>query len=76
MNLSENERHSSPLDEILTLAEASSLCGISAHTLAQQAEKGKLRARKMGHTWLTTKEWLNDYVARYARRKHRNSPPS
>jgi excisionase family DNA binding protein len=59
-----------PLDEILTLVEAAELSGISAHTFAQQAEKGKLRARKVGHTWITTRSGLNAYLRLHARHRH------
>ena len=57
------------LDDIRTLIEAGTLCGLSPHTLAQQAEKGKLRARKVGHTWITTRQCLDAYLAHHARRK-------
>ncbi len=57
------------LDEVITLAEGAQLCGLAAHTLTLQAERGKLRARKMGHTWITTRRWLAVYLADHARRK-------
>lgn len=63
------EGHKDELDDILTLIEAGALCGLSPHTLAQQAEKGKLRARKVGHTWITTQQCLDAYLAHHARRK-------
>lgn len=55
------------LEEILSLAEAAMLSGLSAHTLAQQAEKGKLRARKVGRTWVTTRDCLEEYLRGHAR---------
>jgi hypothetical protein len=58
-----------PLDEVLSLAEAAQLSGLAAHTLTQQAERGKLRARKLGHAWITTRHWLKEYLAVHARRK-------
>jgi hypothetical protein len=60
-----------PLDEVLSLAEAAQLSNLAAHTLTQQAERGKLRARKLGHTWITTRHWLEEYLAVHARRKPR-----
>jgi hypothetical protein len=57
------------LANILTLVEAGALCGLSPHTLSQQAEKGKLRARKVGHTWITTRRCLAEYLEHHARRK-------
>lgn len=56
------------LDDVLSLAEAAQISGISAHTLAQQAEKGRLRGRKLGHTWVTTRQWLIEYLREHARR--------
>jgi hypothetical protein len=57
------------LDDILSLAEAAQLSGITAHTLAQQAEKGRLRGRKVGRTWITTRRWLIEYLREHARRR-------
>jgi hypothetical protein len=57
------------LADILTMVEAGALCGLSPHTLSQQAEKGKLRARKVGHTWITTRRCLAAYLEQHARRK-------
>ena len=64
-----------PLDQVLSLAEAARLCGLNPHTLTQQAERGKLRARKVGHTWITTRHWLTAYLAAHAR-KARPTPPA
>ena len=52
-----------PLEAVITLAEAARRCGLAAHTLTLQAERGRLRARKMGHTWITTRYWLEAYLA-------------
>jgi hypothetical protein len=61
-----------PLDEVISLAEASRLSGLAPHTLTLQAEKGKLRARKLGHTWITTRHWLDVYLATHSRHRHRS----
>lgn len=55
------------LEDLLSLAEAAALCGLSAHTLAQQAERGRLRARKVGGVWVTTRECLQAYLAEHPR---------
>jgi hypothetical protein len=55
------------LDEVITLAEAARLSGLAPHTLTLQAERGKLRARKVGHTWITTRDGLAAYLAAHAR---------
>ena len=68
-----------PLDEVISLAEAARLSGLAPHTLTLQAEKGKLRARKLGHTWITTRHWLDAYLATHSRRKRplrdQSAPP-
>jgi hypothetical protein len=68
-SMSDSESSRDPLDEILSLAEAAELSGLSAHTLTQQAERGKLHARKVGHSWITTRHWLAAYLAGHARRR-------
>lgn len=44
------------LDEldILTLAEAAERLGVGADSLRHQVQDGRLRARKLGKTWITT----------------------
>ena len=64
-----------PLEEVIALAEAAQLSGLAPHTLTLQAERGKLRARKVGHTWITTRHWLDAYLAAHARRKPRAPVP-
>ena len=53
---------------MISLAEAAELSGLAAHTLTQQAKKSRLHAKKVGHTWLTTRHWLEDYLEHCARR--------
>ncbi len=47
----------------LTLVEAAERLGISATTLRHQVQAGRLRARLVGKTWVTTA----DEVERYCR---------
>ena len=56
-----------PLADLLSLAEASELCGLAAHTLTQQAKRGQLHARLLGRTWVTTRAALADYLAEHSR---------
>lgn len=69
MTLPDDAAQRDPLDEVITLAEAAGLSGLAAHTLTQQAERGRLRARKVGRTWITTRHWLDAYLAGHARRR-------
>lgn len=51
------------MDDILTLAEAGALLDRSPDTLRRQVQRGRLRARLIGKTWVTTR----DEVERYRR---------
>jgi len=48
--------------EYITLAEASKLCAYSQEYLSLRARQGKLGAVKKGRNWVTTKEWLWEYI--------------
>jgi len=48
----------------LSLAEASQLTPYSQEYLSLRARQGKLKAVKVGRDWITTKEWLDDYLIR------------
>ena len=50
-------------ERLISLTEASALSGLSAVHLRHLAEKGKLRARKIGRDWLTTTEAVAEYLA-------------
>lgn len=62
MTTREQARHADPPADLLALAEAARRSGLSARTLARQAGKGTLRARKLGRTWVTTAAWLEAYL--------------
>lgn len=51
------------LNDVLSLAEAGAELGLSGSTLKQQVHKGRLQARLIGKTWITTRS----EVARYRR---------
>ncbi|MCK9496538.1 MAG: hypothetical protein M0R75_13725 [Dehalococcoidia bacterium] len=57
-----------PLDQVISLAEAAELAGLAPHTLTQQAKRNRLHARKIGHTWLTTRYWLDEYLRAHSHR--------
>ena len=50
-------------ERLISLTEAAALSGLSAVHLRHLAEKGKLRARKIGRDWLTTTEAVAEYLA-------------
>ena len=51
------------LDDIITLAEAARELHLSPVTLRAQAANGRLRARNVGKTWITTRDEVVRYKA-------------
>lgn len=49
--------------DILTLAEAAERLGVAASTLRNQVKAGRLRARLVGKTWVTTSSEVERYRA-------------
>jgi hypothetical protein len=58
----------------MSLRDAAVASGLSASHLRLLARTGRLNARKYGHDWLTTREWLTAYLADEELRK-RGRPP-
>lgn len=50
-------------DELISLAEASSIYHLGQDFLRQLALKGRLRAKKIGRNWVTTPQAIEDYLA-------------
>lgn len=46
----------------ISLQEATQYCNYSQEYLSLRARQGKLRAVKFGRSWLTKKEWLEEYL--------------
>src|SRR6185369_10299542 len=51
------------LDDIVTLAEAAELLGRAQTTMRNQVHAGRLRARLIGKTWVTTRAEVERYRA-------------
>ncbi len=58
--MEDNQRN----NNYISLQEASKLCSYSQEYLSLRARQGKLRATKFGRNWVTTKEWLSEYISR------------
>ena len=58
--LREYIRHTEP--QYISLQEAVSISEYSQEYLSLRARQGKLKAEKIGRNWVTTKEWLDEYV--------------
>jgi hypothetical protein len=48
----------------LSLADAAKLSSYSQEYLSLRARQAKLKAEKHGRNWVTTQEWLEEYVQR------------
>ncbi len=49
-------------DELISLAEAAAICGLTMEHLGLLARRGRLRARKIGRNWVTTREAVAEYM--------------
>jgi uncharacterized LabA/DUF88 family protein len=48
--------------EYISLQEATKYCPYSQEYLSLRARQGKLKALKIGRNWVTTREWIEDYL--------------
>jgi hypothetical protein len=48
---------------LISLAEATELYGFNSDYLGQLARRGRLRAQKVGNSWVTTPQALEDFIA-------------
>jgi len=55
-------------DELITLSQAADAYGYSGDYLRRLAEKGRLRAQKLGHQWLTTADDVETFLVSRERR--------
>ena len=55
-------------DDLLTLPQAGVAYGFSGDYLRRLAEKGRLRARKVGRNWLTTADDMETFIESRERR--------
>ena len=55
-------------DDLITLSEAAESYGYSGDYLRRLAEKGRLRARKLGRNWLTTSNDVKSFIESRERR--------
>ncbi|MEA2113161.1 MAG: hypothetical protein U9P63_00695, partial [Patescibacteria group bacterium] len=46
----------------ISLKEASDLCSYSQDYLSLRARQGKIKAVKRGRNWITTEEWIKEYI--------------
>ncbi|MFP5348732.1 MAG: excisionase family DNA-binding protein [Gammaproteobacteria bacterium] len=53
---------------LITLSQAADAYGYSGDYLRRLAEKGRLRAQKLGHQWLTTADDVETFIVSRERR--------
>ena len=51
------------IGELITLAEAAEYAGLSPGSLQGYAKRDRLKAKKLGNTWLTTHAAVDEYLA-------------
>lgn len=56
-------------DDLISLAEAAVVAGISAGHLRLLAKQGRLKAQKVGRNWITTKSAVLAYARDEAKRR-------
>jgi len=49
------------IGQLITLTEAANLSDLNSAFLRQLADKGRLRAKKVGHFWVTTLAAIEEY---------------
>ena len=64
-DLSDDQEPIDPLTvgELITLTEAAEYAELSPGSLQGYAKRGRLRARKLGNTWVTTRAAIDMYLA-------------
>jgi len=60
MNISDHPNCS--LDNVISIAEASSYSLLSKRHIRLLLEQGKIRGKKVGRDWVTTREALDEYL--------------
>lgn len=51
-------------NKYISLVEATKFCSHSQEYLSLRARQGKLKAVKFGRNWVTTREWLKEYIGK------------
>ena len=64
-------RKNSKQIEYISLTEAAKYCGCTQQYLSLRARQGKLKAKKFGRNWTTTKKWVEQYLEKTNSSKER-----
>ena len=62
-------------DDLISIKEAARFCGLSERHIRLLLKQEKIKGKKLGHDWVTTKEFVNEYINtnRKPGRKPKNS---
>ena len=62
-------------DDLISIKEAARFCGLSERHIRLLLKQGKIKGKKLGHDWVTTKEYVDEYINtnRKPGRKPKNS---
>jgi excisionase family DNA binding protein len=63
-NSQESDSNEPRFGDLITLQEAAAVSGLSYSHVRYLARTGALDARKLGRDWFTTKQAVNEYLAR------------
>ena len=56
------EKEQKNKDRLISLPEAAEIYGFNPRYLAELAKKGRLEAQKIGNSWVTTPQNVEDYI--------------
>ena len=49
-------------DDLISIKEAARFCGLSERHIRLLLKQGKIKGKKLGHDWVTTKEYVGEYI--------------
>jgi hypothetical protein len=56
------EDHNDDKDRLISLPDAAEIYGFDQRYLAALCRRGRLKARKVGNTWITTPQDVEEYI--------------
>jgi len=59
-------------NKYISLSKVAEYCNYSQEYLSLRSRQGKLKAVKFGRNWLTTKEWIDEYIKTMAEYNNKN----
>ena len=63
INMPQPEQDLLTIGELISLQQAAEYCGLTKGSLHEYAKKGRLKAKKIGRMWVTTRAAVDEYLA-------------